>query len=95
MKMIRKVTMTALILVVLIIWTILGKVVSGALGKWEQRAVQALKKKILHLELQPNKRHHVARPIWCPQPIGVTHMTPIMTNQVKQIQGNDARRQQE
>lgn len=91
--MIRKVTMTALILVV--IWTILGKVVSGALGKWEQRAVQALKKQILHLELQTNKRHHVARPVWCPQPIGVTHMTPIMTNQVKQIQGNDARRQQE
>lgn len=93
--MIRKVTMTALILVVLIIWTILGKVVSGALGKWEQRAVQALKKQILHLELQTNKRHHVARPVWCPQPIGVTYMTQIMTNQVKQIQGNEARRQQE
>lgn len=55
--MIRKVTMTALILVV--IWTILGKVVSGALGKWEQRAVQALKKQ----KISRNEEENIKKPI--------------------------------
>lgn len=59
MKMIRKVTMTALILVVLIIWTILGKVVSGALGKWEKRAVQALKKQ----KISRNEEENIKKPI--------------------------------
>lgn len=62
--MIRKATMTALILVVLIIWTILGKVVSGALGKWEQRAVQALKKqKISRKEEGNNKKANMFSPL--------------------------------
>ena len=58
-RIIRKVTMTALILVALIIWTILGKVVSGALGKWKKGAVQALKKQ----KISRNKVGNITKPV--------------------------------